>query len=59
MSAAEQSNACLSLAANLAIADALFAHGTGLFRVMAEPDDWSIGVYATAPGHSASTGRRQ
>ena len=42
MSAAEQSNACLSLAANLAIADALFAHGTGLFRVMAEPDDWSI-----------------
>ncbi len=42
MSAAEQSNACLSLAANLAIADALFAHGTGLFRIMAEPDDWSI-----------------
>lgn len=42
MSAAEQSNACLSLAANLAIADALFAHGTGLFRVMAQPDDWSI-----------------
>ena len=42
MSSAEQSNACLSLAANLAIADALFAHGTGLFRVMAEPDDWSI-----------------
>jgi exoribonuclease R len=42
MSAAEQSNACLSLAANLAIADALFAHGIGLFRVMPEPDDWSI-----------------
>jgi exoribonuclease R len=42
MSAAEQSNACLSLTANLAIADALFAHGTGLFRVMPEPDDWSI-----------------
>ncbi len=42
MSAAEQSNACLSLAANLAVADALYAHGTGLFRVMPEPDDWSI-----------------
>ena len=42
MSAAEQSNACLSLASNLAVADALYAQGTGLFRVMAEPDDWSI-----------------
>lgn len=35
---AEKQNAALSLAANLAIADALFAHRTGLFRVMAEPD---------------------
>jgi VacB/RNase II family 3'-5' exoribonuclease len=35
---AEQSNAALSLAANLAVADALLAAGTGLFRVMAEPD---------------------
>ena len=42
MSAAEQSNAALSLAANLAIADALYRHGTGLFRVMPEPDDWAI-----------------
>ena len=42
MSAAEQANAALSLAANLAIADALFQHETGLFRVMPEPDDWAI-----------------
>jgi exoribonuclease R len=42
MSAAEQSNAAMSLAANLAIADALFAHGTGLFRVMPEPDARAI-----------------
>ena len=35
---AEKQNASLSLAANLAIADALLAHRTGLFRVMAEPD---------------------
>ncbi|HEX3422890.1 MAG TPA: RNB domain-containing ribonuclease [Sphingomicrobium sp.] len=38
---AEQQNAALSLAANLAIADAMLAHGTGLFRVMAEPDERS------------------
>jgi len=42
MSAAEQSNAALSLAANLAIADLLYQHGTGLFRVMPEPDDWAV-----------------
>jgi len=42
MSAAEQANAALSLAANLAIAELLYAHGTGLFRVMPEPDDWAI-----------------
>jgi exoribonuclease R len=42
MSAAEQSNASLSLAANLAVADALYSHDTGLFRVMPEPDDWGI-----------------
>jgi exoribonuclease R len=42
MSPAEQANAALSLAANLAIADALYRHGTGLFRVMPEPDDWAI-----------------
>ena len=40
--AAEAQNASLSLAANLAIADVLFAHHTGLFRVMAEPDEWAI-----------------
>lgn len=34
----EADNASLSLAANLAVADALQSHGTGLFRVMAEPD---------------------
>ena len=38
----EDLNAGLSLATNLAVADALLAAGTGLFRVMAEPDDWSI-----------------
>lgn len=39
---AEAQNAAMSLAANLAIADALLAHRTGLFRVMAEPDEWAI-----------------
>jgi len=34
----EERNAALSLATNLAIADALQAHDTGLFRVMARPD---------------------
>jgi exoribonuclease R len=34
----EDRNAALSLSANLAIAGALHAHGTGLFRVMPEPD---------------------
>lgn len=38
----EQQNAAMSLAANLAIADLLFAHHTGLFRVMPEPDDFAI-----------------
>jgi exoribonuclease R len=42
MSAAEQANAGLSLAANLAIADVMYRHGTGLFRIMPEPDDWAI-----------------
>lgn len=39
---AEVRNAALSLAANLAIADTLLAHQTGLFRVMAEPDEWAV-----------------
>ena len=41
-SRAERQNASLSLAANLAIADALLAHRTGLFRVMPEPDARAI-----------------
>lgn len=36
--ASEDRNAALSLASNLAVADALLAHQTGLFRVMREPD---------------------
>lgn len=36
---AEDRNAALSLATNLAVADALLAAGTGLFRVMARPDE--------------------
>lgn len=35
---AEERNAALSLATNLAVADALLAARTGLFRVMPEPD---------------------
>ena len=42
VSPAEEANAALSLAANLAVADALYRHKTGLFRVMPEPDDWAI-----------------
>ena len=38
----EASNAALSLAANLAIADTLLAHRTGLFRVMPEPDERAV-----------------
>jgi exoribonuclease R len=38
----EDRNASLSLATNLAVADALLAHHTGLFRVMAPPDDHAI-----------------
>ncbi|RYY24410.1 MAG: RNB domain-containing ribonuclease [Sphingomonadales bacterium] len=40
--ASEDHNAALSLACNLAVADALFAHQTGLFRVMAEPNDGAV-----------------
>lgn len=39
----EDRNAALSLATNLAVADALQAHHSGLFRVMAEPDERAIG----------------
>ncbi len=38
----EDSNAAMSLATNLAVADVLLAHHTGLFRVMAEPDERSV-----------------
>jgi exoribonuclease R len=38
----EDRNAALSLATNLAIADALEAHHTGLFRVMAPPDAHAV-----------------
>lgn len=40
--ASEKQNAALSLAANMAIADALLAHKTGLFRVMADADDFAV-----------------
>jgi exoribonuclease R len=42
MNPMEQANAALSLAANLAIGKMLYEHGTGMFRVMPEPDDWAI-----------------
>ena len=38
----EDRNAALSLACNMAVADLLQSHGTGLFRVMAEPDDAAV-----------------
>ncbi|MBN9454351.1 MAG: RNB domain-containing ribonuclease [Bosea sp.] len=38
----EQQNATLSLASNIAIADALLAARTGLFRVMPEPDQQAV-----------------
>jgi len=38
----EERNAGMSLATNLAVADALRAAGTGLFRVMAEPDERAV-----------------
>ncbi|WP_423605033.1 RNB domain-containing ribonuclease [Sphingomonas sp. MS122] len=40
--ASEDRNAALSLACNMAVADALIAHETGLFRVMAEPSDHAV-----------------
>lgn len=39
---AEAQNAALSLANNLAVADALLAARTGLFRVMPEPEGWAL-----------------
>jgi exoribonuclease R len=40
--ASEDQNAALSLAANMAVADAMLAHHTGLFRVMSEPDNGKV-----------------
>lgn len=40
--ASEENNAALSLACNMAVADALLAHHTGLFRVMAAPDAGAV-----------------
>ncbi|MDT8758548.1 RNB domain-containing ribonuclease [Sphingomonas psychrotolerans] len=40
--ASEERNAALSLATNIAIADMLREHHTGLFRVMAEPDEHAV-----------------
>ncbi|SDA12170.1 RNB domain-containing ribonuclease [Sphingomonas sp. NFR15] len=40
--AAEDQNAALSLATNMAVADTLVSHHTGLFRVMAVPDARAI-----------------
>jgi exoribonuclease R len=39
LSVAERSNAAMSLATNLAVADMMLTAKTGLFRVMAEPDE--------------------
>jgi exoribonuclease R len=39
----EDRNAAMSLATNLAVADALHTAGTGLFRVMDEPGDAAVG----------------
>lgn len=39
---AERRNAALSLATNLAVADTLYAARTGLFRVMAGPDERAV-----------------
>lgn len=40
--ASEDANAALSLATNMAVAAMLQAHRTGLFRVMAEPDERAV-----------------
>jgi exoribonuclease R len=44
----EAQNAALSLAANMAVADAMLAHHTGLFRVMSEPDNGKVERLRTA-----------
>lgn len=42
MLVSEQRNAAMSLATNLAVADLLLAHRTGLFRIMAAPDERAV-----------------
>jgi exoribonuclease R len=59
----EQNNAALSLAANMAIADAMLAHHTGLFRVMSGPDAFKVqrlrnAAQALGLSWPASTGLR-
>ncbi|TPK46928.1 RNB domain-containing ribonuclease [Mesorhizobium sp. B2-5-4] len=59
----EQDNAALSLAANMAIADAMLAHHTGLFRVMSGPDTFKVqrlrnAAQALGLSWPASTGLR-
>jgi exoribonuclease R len=49
-SRAEDGNATLSLAANLAVADALHAHAVGLFRVMPEPGPDAVARLRRAAG---------
>lgn len=52
MLASEEKNAALSLATNMAVADALFAAKTGLFRVMAAPDGRAVSrLRATAKAY--------
>lgn len=46
--AAEDHNATMSLAANLAVADVLAAAGTGVFRVMPGPDEHDVRVLRRA-----------
>ena len=54
---AEDRNAALSLAANLAIAEALHAHGTGLFRVMRGPAERAVRRLDSPPRRSVCIGR--
>ena len=58
--ASEDRNAALSLATNMAVADALFAAKTGLFRVMAAPDARAVSrLRATAKAYHLDWPRAQ
>ena len=52
----EDLNAGMSLATNLAVAGALLSAGTGLYRVMAGPDEWAVGRLRHTARRSVSTG---